>query len=357
MMTLSELYKEVKMRIDHIDFSLLWKDFQPRKFALYNDRECFFNGDYIQKTDQFLANTAIDYEGEYIAIWDIMEDHYDFDVLASKIIHEMFHGFQYENNESRFPDEIEALRQYIYSNNNLSIKMAENHLINQLNENFDLSKFNKLLQIRKKRMTEHPYEYVYEASIEQIEGSANYVELESLRQLSVEKYLKVLLNIRNDIIDISKQIPIRVISYSIGALLLQILRSNTSIDCDRFEDKSFAERMLTNIDSYPLDIDINEQIADTVSKYNDETNKLIASTLLTNKCVLKGKFKLNGVNVYNARYCNNYIISTYFVAYKKAEKDEILDGNFVIHLDDDGDIDKIYLLDEKPIEQHPLHNE
>ena len=54
-MKLNELYYEVEKYIDLIDFNKLWKGFKPLKFALYNDRECFFNGKYIEKTDNFLG--------------------------------------------------------------------------------------------------------------------------------------------------------------------------------------------------------------------------------------------------------------------------------------------------------------
>ena len=48
---------------------------------------------YIEKTDAFCANTSIVYEGEQIAIWMVQED-LDESVLTSKIVHEMFHGYQ-----------------------------------------------------------------------------------------------------------------------------------------------------------------------------------------------------------------------------------------------------------------------
>ena len=79
------LYNQIKENINKIDFSKLWNGFKPLKFALYNDEECFFNGEYIKKTDDFLANTAISYNGEIIAIWNVVEDS-DTTILTSKII-------------------------------------------------------------------------------------------------------------------------------------------------------------------------------------------------------------------------------------------------------------------------------
>ena len=112
-MDLKKLYYEVKSYIDIVDFSKLWRGFESLKFALYSDNECFFDGAYIEKTDVFLANTSIVYNGEWIAIWNVQEEMNPI-VLTSKIIHEMFHGFQMMHNDSRFSDELDALYNYKY---------------------------------------------------------------------------------------------------------------------------------------------------------------------------------------------------------------------------------------------------
>ena len=72
-MELHEYYSEINSRIEKIDFDALWKDFKPLKFALYNDKKCFFDGQYIEKTDDFFANTAIEFNGEVIAIWNVTD--------------------------------------------------------------------------------------------------------------------------------------------------------------------------------------------------------------------------------------------------------------------------------------------
>ena len=130
-MELEKLYHEVKKYVDTLDFSKLWRGFQPLKFALYTDTECFFDGAYIEKTDEFIGNTAILYKGEWIAIWFVQEQISPI-VFASKIVHEMFHGFQMMNNDSRFPNELDALYQYKYDEVNLNMKMRENQLIYKL---------------------------------------------------------------------------------------------------------------------------------------------------------------------------------------------------------------------------------
>ncbi|MBE6984252.1 MAG: hypothetical protein E7434_01320 [Ruminococcaceae bacterium] len=91
---LCNLYHLVKAEVDKVDFSSLWDGFAPLRFALYDQELCCFDGEMIKKTNDFLANTAINYRGEWIAIWNV-SDEIDPKILASKMVHEMFHGFQH----------------------------------------------------------------------------------------------------------------------------------------------------------------------------------------------------------------------------------------------------------------------
>ena len=145
-MDLEGLYLKVKALMEKVDFNLLWQGFKPIKFALYTDKECFFNGAYIPKSDEFLANTSINYKVEWIAIWNVMEEMSP-EILCSKMIHEMFHGFQFANKESRFPDEFDAILNYDIDDENLSLKYEENKLIVSLIEKYNEKDFNQLFKI------------------------------------------------------------------------------------------------------------------------------------------------------------------------------------------------------------------
>ncbi len=127
-MNLESLYFEVKSNIDQIRFEELWQGFAPFKFALYDAEKCFFNGRFIFKPPTFVANTSLVHEGEFIAIWHVMEP-MNPTILASKIIHEMFHAFQNTRGESKFPNEYDALCRYRYEEVNLSLKYEENKIL------------------------------------------------------------------------------------------------------------------------------------------------------------------------------------------------------------------------------------
>ena len=181
-MNLDELYSRVSETISSLDFGRIWPGFRPLKFALYDDEKCFYDGAYIEKNDDFCANTSISFQGGQIAIWKVVDDLPD-PVLASKIVHEMFHGYQTVENWNCWADEMEALYRYQYNADNLSLKLRENELLLRILDHFDEASYQELLSHRKRRSERHPYEYAYESKVEEIEGTATYVEWMTLWQL------------------------------------------------------------------------------------------------------------------------------------------------------------------------------
>jgi hypothetical protein len=124
-MDLMTAYRETEKRLNSIDFSALWEGFERAEFALYNDSEVIFRGERLEKTDEFLANTTICFRGENIAIWMLSEET-DLDVLASKLAHEMFHAYQMDKREARFPNESDGVFRYSFSPEPLSGRLRLN---------------------------------------------------------------------------------------------------------------------------------------------------------------------------------------------------------------------------------------
>lgn len=339
MIKLDELYCAVDKYIKLVDFNKLWSEFKPLKFALYNDKECFYDGKYITKTEKFLANTAINYNGEVIAIWNVLEDMNPI-ILASKMVHEMFHGFQMMNNESRFPNEMDALYHYKYSDENLSIKLLENRLINELIDNYDNDKFDELLSYRKYRYEKFNYDFMYETSIEQIEGSANYVELQVLKQLSSELYTNKLNDMKSFIINPYNLLPIRIVSYDIGALLLTILKDNNISFNDGFNDITIGVDIIKDYKSCPLNSCLC--MSKYIDIYNNKTKEIIDRAIEKKDIIVNNNVDILGVNIYNARCYNSYIVSTYFIMYNDNNKQIIKYGDFVIESDEVAKASKIY---------------
>lgn len=336
--SLKELYDEVNIYLKKVNFNNIWNGFKPLKFALYNDKECYFDGSYIDKTNLFLGNTAINYNGQMIAIWNVMEEINPI-ILTSKMAHEMFHGYQNLNDEKRFPNEMHAIYNYQYSDRNLSIKLIENKLINELNEEFNLDKYQKLLGLRKYRYNHFKYEFLYESRIEQVEGTANYVELNVLKELSMDLYNKKLLEMKEFIIKEENLLPVRIVSYDIGALLLNILNSNNISFNREFNDITISEELIKDVIEYYTDY---ISLEDEIYNYHLRSKCIIDKALLDNEVIFEGSEKLLAFNVYNARYYDNYIISRYFVMYGNEDNPIVKYGDFVIKTSIEGIVDKIY---------------
>lgn len=338
-MDLEKLYFEIKETIASLDFSKLWNGFEPLKFALYTDKECFFDGNYIEKSDKFIANTSIFYSGEWIAIWYVQEK-LDPVILTSKIVHEMFHGFQMKNNDCRFPDELNALYNYKYDEENLSLKLWENRLIYNLSAHFDGDMFSELMQRRKYRHTAFPYAYHYEAGIEQIEGAANYVELNCLKQLSSKLFESKLSKMREEIINPTNLFPVRAICYDVGALLLYIMAENGISFDHGFSSESFSESIIKDAEDKIFASD--NSIKGLLDRYNKKAAEIIRKAKEKNQLVTDESCDLLGVNVYNAIFLENHIISTYFVMFGNEKNQRIEYGDFVIETLSSKKVTKIY---------------
>lgn len=340
-MNLQREYNRIKERIDAIDFSALWEGFHPFKFALYNETECFFDGRYIEKTEDFYANTSILYNGENIAIWNLTEEPTDIDALAASIVHEMFHAFQSECGEKRYPDEKRALLEYHYSTENLSAKLHEAELMQAILEGNE-NKFLELLSLRKLRKNHFPGQYDYEARVEQIEGTANYVELLALMQIAPEKGKLRLLKMLDDITSARKYFPIRIISYTIGAVFLCCIKKCSSFIFSRFSERPFSDEILDDAPIMSSEIKTNPEIDMHLAAYNEETERLVNTALNKGEICLKGKYPLVSLNIWDARWNGKYAVSNYFVAYMDGNQTKILNGNFVVEIDNNLNILTVY---------------
>ena len=281
------------------------------------------------------------YKGEWIAIWNVQEE-MNAIVLTSKIIHEMFHGFQMMHNDRRFFDELDALYNYKYEEDNLNLKLKENHLLYHMSTQFDKELFGEFLQIRKYRFDTFRYAYRYESSIEQIEGAANYVELQCLKQLSAESFEKALSAMRERVINPSNLLPIRVICYDIGALMLYVMAENTIAFEDGFSSLTFSEAIIHDVEGRKCVPEYS--MKDLLEHYNAAARAIICKAIEQNILVADTSCNLLGVNVYNAVFYNNYIISRDFVMFGFDSNRQIEYGDFVIETNAYKKAAKIYRL-------------
>lgn len=241
-----------------------------------------------------------------------------------------------------FFDELDALYNYKYEEDNLNLKLKENHLLCHMSTQFDKELFLEFLQIRKYRFNTFRYAYHYESSIEQIEGTANYVELQCLKQLSAESFEKALSAMRERVINPSNLLPIRAICYDIGALMLYVMAENNIAFEDGFSSLTFAEAIINDVEGKKCVPEYS--MKDLLDNYNAAAKAIICKAIEKNILVADTSCNLLGVNVYNAVFYNNYIISRNFVMFGFDNNQQIEYGDFVIETNAYKKATKIYRL-------------
>lgn len=218
-MDIEKVYCEVNEILDTINFSELFPKFHRFRFAVYNSREICLNGEMIPYNDNFFANTAIELDGEYTAIWNYeFSPVDDMEYLAYNIVHEMFHCFQSEKHEERYPSDF-ALMNYPNDLLNFSEKFSENRCLARACSENDPKAFAEFLSIRSMRMRKYPDAVKEELKAETIEGMAEYVGLKALRKINADKYNAVLADYAGKLNSESRLLfDIRGISYINGSL-------------------------------------------------------------------------------------------------------------------------------------------
>lgn len=345
---LRALHQQISIEIASLDFDRIWPGFRPLKFALYNDTECFFDGRYIEKTVDFCANTAIPYKGETIAIW-YAADKMPIAVFASKLVHEMFHGFQNVQGWNCPVDEMDALYRYAYDAGNLSRKLNENKLLTELLNGFDEWKYRALMQSRKYRSERFPYEFMYESCVEEIEGSANYVEWQVLKQLDPAQAELLERKMRQTVVCPESFFPIRRASYFTGALLIRAMRAAGEYpfaSARRPVILPVLER-LPSLEAPPVDPAICGKVDRALSAFLRESERIVRTAVEENDVVLTGPRELVTVNVYDARCFAGHLTSRFFVMYLEDGAQKLLQGNFVVQMRDAKTIEKVFRWNER----------
>ena len=340
-MDLMRIYRRLEEKVSQVDIGALWPGFHRLKFAVYDQSQCVLDGQYVEKTADFCANTAIEYGGEKVAIWMITGEEPDDATLAAKIIHEMFHGYQGERGECRWPDEMAALRSYTYSAENLSARLRENRLMAGLLEEFRAEDFARLLSLRAWRRRAFPMEYEYEAKVEQIEGSAEFVELRALAQLDGALAQRRWQRLAEAISSPDHLFPLRPACYGSGAAFLRLLAKNGTEGVFDFTNIPFAVSAVEGVEPAFGGGEPDEAVQALLEGFRAETGRIVEAALAKNDVALEGPCPLISVNVYNARRQGNYITSTYFVMLGEISQPNLLQGDFVVEMDGDA-VRKVY---------------
>ena len=194
-------------------------------------------------------------------------------------------------------------------------------------------------------MAKHPWEFAYEAKCEEIEGAANYVEWQVLRQLDGERAAALTERMRQTMTGPEFLFPIRISCYFTGALTIHALRSAGLYSFRPAQRPAILPILAETAPSdgiFPGKSDLDRAVSEATAAFEAESEAIVRTALERNEIVLTGPLELGFVNIYDARRWRDYLTSTYFLTFRDGETERMIPGNFVIRMRDQKTIDTVY---------------
>lgn len=318
---MKKTHLEISHRIGKLDFGRLHHGFHPFRFALYDDKKVCFGETEIPWDSRFVANTAIDYNNEIIAIWNMKCACTDMDIFASLLVHEMLHAYQRESKGTVYPNDI-AGAFYPRDLDNFALRFRENKLLAGLAEKFDTLTWADFKAIRAYRLQHHQEAVDYEIKTENIEGSAQFVELGALRQLSPDLYRKKLNRILSGLRSTEKIFDARLLSYDTGSIIRIVVAEN-NLDLPNWGQERAAASGDISAQEVP-------GLREEFSKYFGEIDKKVEELLRGGERLNFSGKKLPIFDPYNVRSSGSYLYHPNFIGIATdGEKPEFLTGTYL----------------------------
>jgi len=342
--TIKKIIYQINMRLAKLDFESLWTEFHYFQYALYDKTTVYLdNGDITVWDQRFIGNTAIEFQGRLLAIWNIGEAKIkDFDVFTSKLVHEMFHAFQKEKHETRWANEIHGLA-YDYNLTNMTLKHQENEMLCQCFEAYDQRDWNDFVSLRLYRDSMYAANVRYEAGIEVIEGMAQYIEIKALRRLNLVKGNKALQDIIKTLKNAANLFPIRKSCYHSGTLLC-LVAENAGLTIRHLighETKTIFE-LISEAGEYKVFEAEDENVETNLEKYELYRQLTLKRTVAKATTIIEGDFMLIGMDPLNTFSYQGRIHCRDFVMYQDQETSKLIQQACVLELDAQNHIRKIY---------------
>lgn len=385
MQDIRKLYAAVEERMGRIDFEELWQGFHQYEFALYTGDTVYLKDREIAWDERFLANTTITFEGGQLAIWNIgaelsaqrkayakgepptekvlsvvenfPENGPDVDILTAGMVHEMFHAFQMEQGEMRFPDDIEVL-DYPMETDNFRMKYAENKILAQTFDVTDEGERRELLRefmvLRAARQKCFGSKICYEGRIETVEGMAEYVGTRALYVLSPRKYHVRVAAYQSRLRELSQDMfDVRNQSYYVGALLLLAAKEAGVSLAHKVgaEQRSVWELLKSGLDCE------DDFMSEILGQRREKQEKIVQDFIHKASAEMTGDFEICGYDPMNMFKVGNWIYGSNFFALRVtgekgidcahagARQDEIMKlfGETVLWTDETGRVKKYYV--------------
>ena len=345
--------EELERLLNSINYERLWHGFSKRKYAIYNEEKVYINDNtgiemdlvkeksyFVGKRDErFIGNSIALIGDEYIAIFNVdsipkttsnLE-------LAPLIIHEMFHCFQMESGEKRYPNDLLGI-DYPITVENIRIRTLEREYL--LEAAFEQDKEKKLKRLRDFFNLRNKREKLlgdmmdYEKAIESLEGAAVYVEYKARNQLNKNNGDSTNAKYIDEFTKISEEnLKIRYSSYIQGLLLGLIADefienwNETFLNSELF----LSDFLKETLKILAVDLDYKYKNIDEIEKHIhiwnskkdilfEEFNKVARENIMT-----KG-FQVIAFDPMNMIKRDNEVIHKNFLKVKIGESEKIIKG-------------------------------
>lgn len=337
-----DLYNLVEGILNKLDFDSLWKGFHLYPFALYDNKNVYLSDNrQIPYDNRFIANTTIEFEREHIAIWNVNDYAGDAEEVASELVHEMFHAYQMDNGEKRFPQDLEILN-YPLNIESFEYKYVENVILAEAYQQKDIITKRELISrficIRYKREDLIGKMIELEYLTETAEGMAEYVGCMALKKINIEKYKKRMQEYIRVLSEKDSMLfDIRRISYYSGAIFLSVLK-DVEIDFYHALDKEVKPVFRLVSENFPkisnVEIKLDETIGRMANEYLKERDKQFQKFFEKEITKIETKGFIRGYDPMNMIKKENMILCTHFVMVQRVEEKEatFIQGPVVVEL-------------------------
>jgi len=314
-MDLLQLYGEVGKILDSLDFDALFQGFYKYRFALYNKDEIVLDGKAMAYREDFRGNTAKEYEGEYIAIWDVGSDPAtDVERLAYCLVHEMFHCHQYTHKKEGYPNDLDLLN-YPEDVGNFIRKYNENRYLAEAYENKDEEALRKFAYIRVLRFKQYPASLSQEWKVEGLEGMAEYIGLKALECINPVRFENVVRDYLGKLREESNLLfDVRRISYFVGAIyFLCREKLGRPVSFEWNSEQTIYEQNPIDSDGCVAEVITYDFIADNQRKRMLEKEAILqahmkAAEYIECKGIICGYDPMNMFRLKDMIYCSHFIL-------------------------------------------------
>ena len=316
---LKKEYDRVSSRLEQVDMAALWPGFRRYPFALYDGRNACVAGEMLPRPEAFRGNTAIQWGDGYMAVWDIGQDPVaDADELAGHLAHEMFHAHQLTLGETRFPDDLHWLC-HPPTAEALALRQREHRLLARAAEHPAPEEASRLLAevfaLRALREASCPEDARQGLLAETVEGTAEWVGLSALAQLSLEKAAQRLQQVATRMTDAGlHQLDTRRVSYDSGVCLLALARQ-AGLSLPAGQEESVSTQLAAQAASVrlmPLAPEETAYWAALLAQQREQRQTLLADFRARPLRQMTGPFLLCGYNPMNMWRQDDSLFGTSF---------------------------------------------